>query len=468
MVYVVGEVETSREGAVLTITLNRPDVLNSLNEAMHAGLEAGLREARDPAVRAVVLTGAGAGFCAGQDLREFRDGARGIEDTLRTRFHPHVLTIRGLEKPVLASVNGTAAGAGLSLALACDARIAADSATFVPGFVGVGLVPDTGATWLARRILGGPRAFEWLTTNRRLTADEALQWGLVSEVVPEAELAERAAEVAELFAGMPTRAVWETKRLLDSAESATLEHQLELEARTQGELVKTDDFTEGVAAFLEKREPAFGGEPAEQVHPVQLVVHDDLRRWRLTVLLRQLLAIPHIFVAWTWLLLAALVMLVNAPITVVRGRSSTRLHHWNARALRYFTHVQAYAWLVADPFPKFRGWFGTYPVDLEIAGPERQSRWTAAFRIVLAIPAYLLMYVLSIVLQVVSIVGWFAALALGRMPRGMRDLMAYCLRYQAQTYAYLLLLTGRYPSLASGSGFEFEEAHDVRSRGDRN
>jgi hypothetical protein len=123
----------------------------------------------------------------------------------------------------------------------------------------------------------------------------------------------------------------------------------------------------------------------------------------------------------------------------------------------------AYAWLVADPFPGFRGWYGTYPVDLDVAPPERQPRWSTALRLVLAIPAYLLAYVLIVVMEVVAIVGWFAALILGRMPRGMRDLMAYCLRYQAQTYAYLLLLTSRYPSLASGSGFQFEEANDVPS-----
>jgi 2-(1,2-epoxy-1,2-dihydrophenyl)acetyl-CoA isomerase len=430
---------------------------------MCAGLLAALEEARDSEVRAVVITGAGRGFCAGQDLEEFSSGAYGIADHLRERLHPLVLAIRSLEKPALAAVNGPAAGAGLSLALACDARIASTMATFVPGFVGIGLAPDTGATWFAPRILGPARAFEWLTTGRRLSAAEALQWGLVSEVVPAEELAERAQEVALLFAAMPTRAVWETKRLLDSAETAGLEDQLEREARAQGELARMPDFTEGVAAFHERREPVFTGRPEEPIHPVRLVVHDDLRRWRLTVLLRWLLAIPHLVVAATWLLLAALVGLVNGVLVFVRGRSPASLHHWLARFLRYYTHVQAYTWLVADPFPSFRGWYGTYPIDLAVAEPERQSRWTTALRIVLVIPAYLLMYVLGVVLQVVAILGWFAALFLGRMPRGMRDLMAYCLRYQAQTYAYLLLLTGRYPSLASGSGFQFEEAPDVRS-----
>ena len=244
---------------MLTITLNRPDVLNALNGAAHAALRDAFDSALAAEVRAVVLTGAGRGFCVGQDLQEFRDGVHDVADRLREQFNRHVLAIRALEKPVIAAVNGPAAGAGLSLALACDVRLAAAEATFVPAFIGIGLVPDTGGTWLARRLLGAARAFEWLTTGRRLTAAEALQWGLVSEVVPIAELAERTSEVAGLFAAMPTRAVWETKRLLDAAETATFAQQLESEAQTQAELVSTRDFAEGVAAFLEKRKAAFEG-----------------------------------------------------------------------------------------------------------------------------------------------------------------------------------------------------------------
>ena len=453
----MAEVESRRDGAVLTITLNRPDVLNALNGAAHAALRSALERAQEPDVRAVVLTGAGRGFCVGQDLQEFRDGARDVADRLREQFNRHALAIRALEKPVIAAVNGPAAGAGLSLALACDVRIAADDASFVPAFVGIGLVPDTGGTWFARRLLGNARAFEWLTTGRRLTAAEALQWGLVSEVVPTAELADRAAEVAELFAAMPTRAVWETKRLLDLAETATLEQQLEDEAWTQAELVKTADFTEGVAAFREKREASFTGAPAERNHPVQLVVHDDLRRWRLTVLLRFLLALPHLVVAAAWMYLVLPVAVVNWVVALARGRTVGGLHDWTARYLRYWTHVQAYVWLVADPYPRFRGWYGTYPVDLDIAPTAPQARWKTLLRLPLAIPAYVLLSVLGTVLEVVAIISWVIAIAIGRVPKGMRDLMAYCLRYNAQTYAYLLLLTDRYPSLASGSGFQFEE-----------
>ena len=268
----MAEVEVAREGAVLTITLNRPDVLNALNRALHERLHAALVEARDPSIRAVVVTGAGRGFCVGQDLQEFRGGARDVATNLRENFHRNVLAIRDLEKPVVAAINGPAAGAGLSLALACDVRLAAESATLVPAFINIGLVPDSGGTWLARRLLGTSRAFEWLTTGRRLNATEAHEWGVVAEVVPADSLAERAHEVAELFASMPTRAVWETKRLLDRAETTSLAEQLELEATTQAELTRTHDFFEGTGAFLEKREPAFTGEPLRRAHPVNLVV----------------------------------------------------------------------------------------------------------------------------------------------------------------------------------------------------
>ena len=178
------EVLTSRAGAVLTITLNRPDVYNAINRAMHEGLAAALAEASDPAVRAVVLTGAGRGFCSGQDLREFESLPGGVRDALEQTYHPNVRAIRALEKPVLGAINGPVAGAGLSLACACDVRIGSSNATFVPGFIGIGLVPDAGSTWFIHRLLGFTRAFEWMVSNRRLSADEALDWGLISEAVP--------------------------------------------------------------------------------------------------------------------------------------------------------------------------------------------------------------------------------------------------------------------------------------------
>jgi len=175
------------------------------------------------------------------------------------------------------------------------------------------------------------------------------------------------------------------------------------------------------------------------------------------VLLRALLALPHLVLASAWFYLALPVAIVNWVILLARGTPPAGVHAWTTRFLRYWTHVQAYAWLVSDPFPGFRGWYGTYPVDLEVAPPRRQARWKTLLRLPLAIPAYVLQTVLTTVLQVLAVITWFIALAIGRVPKGMRDLMAYCLRYSAQTYAYLLLLTDRYPTLASGSGFQFEE-----------
>ena len=254
----MAEVEVTRDGAVQTITFNRPDKMNAFNRALHSGLREALKEARDPEVRSVVITGAGRAFNAGQDLTEFAD-TPDIGDALRGTYHPNVLAVRELEKPVIAAVNGACAGAGLSFACACDIRIAADVASFVPGFIGIGLIPDAGGSYFIHRILGAARAFEWMTSNRRLTAAEAHAWGLVSEVVEADALQARAAELAAFYAAMPTRGAGMTKRLFDHADTATLEEQLELEAQLQAAATQTADFREGVQAFLEKRPPEFKG-----------------------------------------------------------------------------------------------------------------------------------------------------------------------------------------------------------------
>ena len=255
----MAEVETARDGAVLTVTLNRPEAYNAFTTELNAALGSALAEAAADDVRAVVVTGAGKGFCAGQDLNEFRGFDRDIAEHLEATYHPNIRAIRELEKPVIAAINGPTAGAGLSLACACDYRISADTAAFVPGFIGIGLVPDAGGTYFVARLLGPSRAFTWMTTNRKLAADEAHAWGLVDEVVPADTLAARAAALATAYAAAPTRGIGLSKRLFDHAAGATLDEQLALEGSLQSEATRTHDFQEGVAAFLEKRPPDFTG-----------------------------------------------------------------------------------------------------------------------------------------------------------------------------------------------------------------
>src|SRR3954468_8724919 len=174
---------------------------------MHKGLNPPLKEARADEVPAVVVTGPGRGFCVGQDLTEFRDAAGDIGDRLRSTYHPNILAIRALEKPVIAAVNGAAAGAGMSFACACDIRIASDAAVFIPAFVNIGLVPDSGGTYFVTRLLGYARAFEWLCSGRGTDAAEAHAWGLVVEVVEADAFPARVAEFAAELAALPTRAI---------------------------------------------------------------------------------------------------------------------------------------------------------------------------------------------------------------------------------------------------------------------
>ena len=254
-----GELLTRREAGVLTITLNRPEVFNALTRTLQLELRDALDDAADPEVRAVVVTGAGKAFCAGQDLREFATMAGSVSEALDEQYHPNVRMLRALRKPVIAALNGVAAGAGLSLAMACDVRVAAASASLVPGFVGIGLVPDAGSTWFLARELGFARAFEWMSSNRRLGADEALALGLVSDVIPDDAFASRVAELATEWAARPTAALGATKALLERASAAAFEEQLAREADEQERAVRTADFVEGVAAFLEKRAATYKG-----------------------------------------------------------------------------------------------------------------------------------------------------------------------------------------------------------------
>jgi hypothetical protein len=188
-------------------------------------------------------------------------------------------------------------------------------------------------------------------------------------------------------------------------------------------------------------------------HPIRLHVNDDLQRSRLTVFFRLLLAIPHLIVLALWSIAAYIVAIISWFAALFAGRLPDGLHEFQGRFLRYCTHVYAYTFLLADPWPAFGGGEG-YPVDLEVAGPQDQGRLGVFFRLILAIPALILQYVLVYLLELLAFLGWFACLALGRMPEGMRNLGAYCLRYQQQTLGYIFLLTDRYPSLSTGTSTE--------------
>ncbi len=255
-------VETS--AGVTRLVLNRPDKLNSFNEAQHRALYAALyAAAADDAVRAVLLTGAGRAFCAGQDLGD-RDpgkmaGAPDLGETLETFYNPLVRLIRSIEKPVVCAVNGVAAGAGANVALACDIVLAAQSAKFIQAFCKIGLVPDSGGTWSLARLIGEARAKGLALTGMPLTAETAEQWGLIWRAVPDADLMTEATALAESFAAGPTVGLGFTKRAIQAAATNSLDQQLDLERDLQREAGRTPDYAEGVSAFLEKRPAVFTG-----------------------------------------------------------------------------------------------------------------------------------------------------------------------------------------------------------------
>jgi 2-(1,2-epoxy-1,2-dihydrophenyl)acetyl-CoA isomerase len=247
---------------VATVTLDRPDALNSLTIPLKLELLAALRTAaRDPEVRVVVLTGAGRAFCAGQDLRErLEPDAAPLAVEVRERYNPIVRTLIELDKPIIGAINGVAAGAGASLAFACDVRIAAEDASFVLGFGRVGLVPDSGATWLLPRLVGASKAAQLALTNEPLSASDAERFGLVARVVPAVELAATVRELATRLADAAPRALALTKRAIRRALETSLDETLEYEADLQGVAGRTHDHAEGIAAFIEKRPPRFKGE----------------------------------------------------------------------------------------------------------------------------------------------------------------------------------------------------------------
>ena len=244
---------------VATLTLNRPDALNALNSQLRRELSGALKAiTRDEAVRSVVITGAGRGFCAGADLRG-GSGERDFRAVLSSEYNPLIEAIRNLPKPVVAAVNGVAAGAGVGLALAADVVVASDQARFVPAFGRIGLVPDSGLARVLVRGVGRHRAFEILMGERQLGAGEAHDLGLVAAVVPADRLADAARELAQRLAEGPTMSIGLTKRLLNAAEDESLADQLKAEAALQDLAGRSEDHAEGVAAFAEKRDPRFTG-----------------------------------------------------------------------------------------------------------------------------------------------------------------------------------------------------------------
>jgi 2-(1,2-epoxy-1,2-dihydrophenyl)acetyl-CoA isomerase len=252
---------TALRSATLTIRLNRPERANAFNFEMIAELRAALeRAATDAQVRCVVLTGAGSSFCAGHDITEMLAAqGQGVSyrEHLRQTYNPLILQIRRLEKPVIAAINGPVAGAGLGLALACDLRVAAETALFTVGFTGIGLVPDSAVSLLLPALIGLGRATEFTFTNQPVNTVQALEWGLVNQVVPEGDLAGAVGALAEGLSAGPTGAYGLTKRLFNQSVLADLEEALEFEGELQEFASKGNEHTEGVKAFLEKRRPSF-------------------------------------------------------------------------------------------------------------------------------------------------------------------------------------------------------------------
>ncbi|KLV09854.1 MULTISPECIES: 2-(1,2-epoxy-1,2-dihydrophenyl)acetyl-CoA isomerase PaaG [Photobacterium] len=254
----------SAEAGVALITLNRPQQLNSFNPEMHQALMASLKQAEaDPAVRAIVLIGAGRGFCAGQDLNDRNISADqpmpDLGESIERFYNPLVKKITQLNKPVIAAVNGVAAGAGANLALACDIVIAAQSASFIQAFCKIGLVPDSGGTWILPRLIGPARAKALMLQGNKVSAEQAADWGMIWQCVADDVLASEAMALGQQLATQPTTGLGYIKQALLHSSTNTLEEQLDLERDLQRLAGRTEDYREGVAAFFAKRQPTFKG-----------------------------------------------------------------------------------------------------------------------------------------------------------------------------------------------------------------
>ncbi|WP_345227188.1 enoyl-CoA hydratase-related protein [Hymenobacter koreensis] len=250
-----------RPDGVATITLNRPDVFNAFNASQSYELQDALKQvANDAQVRAVVLTGAGRAFCSGQDLKDASSGEKiSFYDTLHQRYNPIIRAMRALPKPIICRLNGVAAGAGCSLALACDAIVASTDASLIEVFINIGLVPDSGSSYFLPRLVGSLKAFELCALGSKVSAEEALRLGLVSQVVAPEQLDEAAYSLASRYASAPTKAIGLIKQMLNKSGASSLDEMLDYEALCQQIAGDSDDYQEGVKAFGEKRKPVFKG-----------------------------------------------------------------------------------------------------------------------------------------------------------------------------------------------------------------
>ncbi len=250
-----------RHGHVAVLTLNRPEKFNSINRPLALGIQSALDTcAADESVRCVVITGNGRAFCAGQDLKEVTDpDGPGLSTIVAEHYNPIIDRIRSIQKPVIAAVNGVAAGAGANIALCCDIVVAAASATFIQAFSKIGLIPDSGGTWFLPRLIGWQRASALMMLGDKISAPEAEQMGMIYKTLPDEGFADAVLALAGKMASMPTRGLALTKQALNQTFSNTLQEQLALEDRLQTEAGRTNDYREGVDAFLQKRSPNFLG-----------------------------------------------------------------------------------------------------------------------------------------------------------------------------------------------------------------